>query len=573
MATYTTPGVYIDEVASPGSINGVPTWIAAYVGHTRPELAGVPALIASWSDFKSRFGAPVWRSYLAWAISQHFKEGGGPCYVVGAVETTAGVCAQVTVSETDPVVPSQTDKVTFSAASEGKWGNILWISVEESAVPTLLDISVCVRDCDLEDKSTDGDQKANSVSAMDRTLIRQFLVKNAISTQVKDLTAEGGGPNDQVYVLERFPGMSFKSAPELMSAINNKSSFVRIDVDAGSPAVPAGWYFLGEGAFTLTPLSSTGVTRVAGVDYVLDYAGALSRIQGIPGISLIATPDASAIPANSGGKLTDALSAIRNVVGVCGKQPTYWFYVVDPPATLNSSDVVSFKNGAYQGAGENPIVSPAAALYWPWIFVSHPTAANVIFPMPPSGAVIGRYVNTDLTVGVHQAAAGVQFGALSDVVSLDVDAPITDDEQGTVYPQGLNVIRNRIYYGVCIWGARTLSPDPAWIHVPVRRLFYFVEKSLIEGLQQFVFAVNNVHLWVSVSREITEFLVGLWKIGALFGRSQADAFRVTCDESNNTPTTIQQGYLNVKVEIAPVHPAEFIVIDISQKMASPDSGA
>jgi hypothetical protein len=165
----------------------------------------------------------------------------------------------------------------------------------------------------------------------------------------------------------------------------------------------------------------------------------------------------------------------------------------------------------------------------------------------------------------------VNYGALPYVAFLDVDSPITDDDQSAIYPEGINVIRNRINYGIAIWGARTLSHDPAWRYVNVRRLFNYVETSLVNGLQWAVFQANNRLLWESVKREVIQFLVGIWKSGGLFGDTQSQAFRVTCDETNNSNETIAQGYLYVRVEIAPVRPGEFIVIEIAQKMA--DSSA
>lgn len=584
MASFQTPGVYIDEVSGPGSIEGVPTWIPAFIGQTQKEVAGVPTLVTSWDDYRTTFDAPAWRSYLSWAVSQFFDEGGLFCYVFG-LNNGVGSAANVVFTGTNTEAGYS---ATFDAAGNGLWGNLLWIQFDQGkpAVAGVVNLTVCVRDCDINPEfEANWANDTNKVSLMDRALLWKFVKKNSLNSAVNDLSAEGGGANDLVYTIESIAGLVLANMTDIASRINSNSSFVRFQGVQGKGTglvLGMGWYPLGGGVkgTTETPTQPTADVTAAynkGVDLssgLSDYQGALAKLEGIPGISLIATPDIVTIE-DVGEKttLTTQLSIANAVASECKKAGLYWFYAVDPPALLNSNDTVLFKSGTYNGTADNPIVSSYAALFWPWLNIPHPTAGNLVFPVPPSGAVLARFVNTDLTVGVHQAAAGVRFGALSAVSSLDVDTAITDAEQDTVYPQGLNVIRNRIYYGVCIWGARTLSPDPQWKHIPVRRLFSFVEKSLIEGLQQFVFDVNNVHLWVSVTRDVTAFLVGLWKIGALFGRTQTDAFRVTCDESNNTPATIAQGYLNVKVEIAPVHPAEFIVIEISQKLASPDAGA
>jgi phage tail sheath protein FI len=115
-----------------------------------------------------------------------------------------------------------------------------------------------------------------------------------------------------------------------------------------------------------------------------------------------------------------------------------------------------------------------------------------------------------------------------------------------------------------VWGARTLSSDPAWRYLNVRRLFNYVEESIIEGTQWVVFEPNDMNLWQRVKRTLNAFLVRTWRDGALFGATPGEAFYVKCDAENNPPEVVDAGQLVVEVGIAPVKPAEFVVFRIAQ---------
>jgi hypothetical protein len=594
--TKQTPGVYIDELPVPVTITGAPTSTPAFLGQTEIGEENKPTLVTGWNDFIAKFGRPVWRNSLAFTISQFFKESGGVCYVVKLAESPSkeGVAAAVTMSVAGKK-EDQSATVTFRAASKGTWGNGLWVSVHASA--SLINIKVFVRE---EDVALSASSSSSSIydnakipvfGDIDKALIRNLIEINAIKTQQIDLSEFGYGENEKVHVLEDFVGVS-GDIDSINKRINNVSSFIRIDVDFKGDSfllVPVNGYFHIGGADNDAASSSSGGGAsgyTPGVDGVLDYSSALDVLEKVEGISLISMPDtafamvtddasASSSSSSSSVDVEDeyALTVMNDALARCSF-PQNWFYVVDPPATKtigttdSFNDIIDFKNAKNGG---NPLTSPYGAMYWPWIVIVHPVTGSGFFPTPASGAIIGRYVYTDQTIGVHQPAAGVNYGALPYVAFLDVDSPITDDDQSAIYPEGINVIRNRINYGIAIWGARTLSHDPAWRYVNVRRLFNYVETSLVNGLQWAVFQANNRLLWESVKREVIQFLVGIWKSGGLFGDTQSQAFRVTCDETNNSNETIAQGYLYVRVEIAPVRPGEFIVIEIAQKMA--DSSA
>ena len=141
---------------------------------------------------------------------------------------------------------------------------------------------------------------------------------------------------------------------------------------------------------------------------------------------------------------------------------------------------------------------------------------------------------------------------------------MTKGEQDLLNPIGINCIRPFTNRGIRVWGARTLSSDPAWRYVNVRRLFNYVEKSIERGTQWVVFEPNDPDLWSRVRRDVGAFLTGVWRSGALFGLTPEQAFFVKCDEELNPADVRDRGQLVIEIGLAPVKPAEFVIFRLSQ---------
>jgi phage tail sheath protein FI len=210
-----------------------------------------------------------------------------------------------------------------------------------------------------------------------------------------------------------------------------------------------------------------------------------------------------------------------------------------------------------------PRDSKYGAYYFPWIQVYDPDKGNIF--VPPSGHIAGVYSRTDSERGVHKAPANeVVRGALG------LKYNVSKGEQDLLNPKGINAIRF-MNGGIRIWGARTLSSDPSWRYINVRRLFIMVEASIERATQWVVFEPNDQRLWKRVQRTIASFLTLLWRNGALMGTSPEQAFYVKCDEETNPPEVIDAGQLVVEIGLAPVKPAEFVIFRIGQ-MASGGGG-
>jgi len=203
---------------------------------------------------------------------------------------------------------------------------------------------------------------------------------------------------------------------------------------------------------------------------------------------------------------------------------------------------------------------PEAALYWPWISVFDESTKKMVY-VPPSGHIMGATARVDSDRGVHKAPANeVLRGALGLKYSL------TRNEQALLNPRGINVIRDLDDMGIRVYGARTLSSDPEWKYLNVRRLFQVVKQSITKGTEWVVFEPNNEQLWGNIERNIRAYLKVLWAGNALQGKTPEEAFYVTCNAATNPQENIDRGIVTIEIGIAPVKPAEFVQINIQQKI-------
>jgi phage tail sheath protein FI len=224
--------------------------------------------------------------------------------------------------------------------------------------------------------------------------------------------------------------------------------------------------------------------------------------------------------------------------------------ILDPLPGLSPQEVKNWRER------ETNYDSKYAALYYPWVKVSN---EGTTISVPPSGYIAGVYSRNDNERGVHKAPANeVIRGAL------EAASQITKGEQDLLNPIGVNCIRSFTGRGLRVWGARTLSSDPAWRYINVRRLFNYIEKSIERGTQWVVFEPNDPNLWARVKRDVTAFLTGVWRDGMLFGTTPEEAFFVKCDAELNPPDVRDRGQLFLDIGLAPVKPAEFVIFRLSQ---------
>lgn len=203
-----------------------------------------------------------------------------------------------------------------------------------------------------------------------------------------------------------------------------------------------------------------------------------------------------------------------------------------------------------------------AALYYPWIWINDPLSrsGDDLVLVPPSGHMAGIFARSDSQRGVHKAPANEYISG-----AVDLGALLSNADQGEINIEGINVLRVFPGQRPIVWGARTTAPrdEVPWRYVNVRRLFLFVEKSIQRGIRWAVFEPNDPVLWKKLERTIAEFLTRVWRSGALFGKTAAEAFYVKVDEELNPASVRALGQVIVEVGIAPVRPAEFVVVRIA----------
>lgn len=273
--------------------------------------------------------------------------------------------------------------------------------------------------------------------------------------------------------------------------------------------------------------------------------GARTGIQALenePTISIVAAPGQTSV------------SVQKALIAHCEKM-RYRFAVLDTPIGSNLEQARTHRQN-YDNT--------RAAIYYPSLEIAdrfgEPGDRRII---PPSGHILGVYARTDIARGVHKAPANeVVRGILS------FDTKLSKGEQDILNPINLNCLRdfrteNR---GLRVYGARVATSDPEWRYVNVRRLLLFIEQSLDTGLQWAVFELNDKPLWDTVKQSITNFLTTVWRSGALEGSNAEEAFFVNIGyDITMTQDDIDNGRMIVEIGVAPVKPAEFVIVRISQK--------
>ncbi|HEY4228074.1 MAG TPA: phage tail sheath family protein [Candidatus Limnocylindrales bacterium] len=343
---------------------------------------------------------------------------------------------------------------------------------------------------------------------------------------------------------------SGKGKANVVTQVKAQSKLIRLEEVGTASAVervPA------QGSMSLSGGGSSVPTRVTPDDYVGNSADrtGFAGLEAVDEVTMLSVPDLMAVY-QQGVIDLEGVQAVQLAMIAHAELMGDRVAILDAPPSLNAQQV---KEWRVDKAGYD---SKYATLYWPWIKVFDPLSGTAIF-VPPSGHAAGIWARSDDTRGVHKAPANeVIRGAIS------LELNITKGEHDQLNPNGINCVRSFPGRGIRVWGARTLSSDPSWRYLNVRRLFNFVEESIFEGTQWVVFEPNDQRLWGRVKRTINSFLLRVWRDGALFGATPDQAFFVKCDEENNPPEVRDAGQLIVDIGIAPVKPAEFVVFRIAQ---------
>ena len=353
-------------------------------------------------------------------------------------------------------------------------------------------------------------------------------------------------------VVEEFDRASMaKGKQNVVTMVNAVSKTVQLEDTggAGLERLPSGETSLAAPA----PASALPSTRLGADDYVGDVADrtGFAGLEAVEEVTMLCVPDL--MSAYQQGSIDlDTVQAVQTAMISHCELMGDRIAILDSPPGLNAQQIKEWR------VDKARYDSMYAALYWPWVQTMNPATGLLTF-MPPSGHVAGVWARNDATRGVHKAPANeIVRGAI------DLEIQLTRNEHDLLNPAGINCIRAFPGRGIRIWGARTLSSDPAWRYLNVRRLFNFLEESILNGTNWVVFEPNDQALWAKIRRTIGSFLVNEWRKGALFGLTPDEAYYVRCDRETNPAEQIDAGQVVALIGLAPVKPAEFVVFKLSQ---------
>lgn len=277
----------------------------------------------------------------------------------------------------------------------------------------------------------------------------------------------------------------------------------------------------------------------------------LKALEDIDEISILAAPGSTA---GDTSYKSDTLQITSALLSHCERM-RYRVAVLDSLPGQLVSEIQ-----AYRGQFD----SKYGALYYPWIRVIDPIT-EMPLNLPPCGFVTGIYARNDTNEGVFKAPA-------NEVVHcVGLELTLNKAQQDVLNPMGINCFRFFEGRGYRLWGARTISSDPEWKYVNVRRFFNYLERSIDKGTQWAVFMNNNEPLWSNIKSTIEDFLYNEWKKGALMGTKPEEAYFVRCDRTTMTQNDIDNGRLICLIGVAPVKPAEFVIFRIGQWTADHQS--
>jgi phage tail sheath protein FI len=547
------PGVYVQELPpAVRPIQGVSTSTAAFIGVTDrgpvPRVSSTngqrvpPVMVTSLTDYSRQFGGYRQDSFLTYAVRSFFDNGGQRLYVVRVVPSDAATASLPaattsttpatggTTPATGGVATSASSALPIQARNEGAWGNNIWVSLEAGSDGNSSNFSVVVM---YYGGSAAADAKKNIVERHDNVTFRSS--NNSQSVPANDV----------------------------FTYVNSRSEYIVFTspLTAG-PTLP-----MGPTRFTGGSDGTTTIDKIG----TADAGTGLFALDGLMDVSLVAIPgEGSLATVNAGMSYCKNTRPLQDCffIGDVGTITNVGSARIPgtAPDVSKLADVKSFGLPQTSGTSLDRSSGDFGAVYYPWVYASDPlgTGRNPKILLPPSGFVSGIYARVDSSRGVFKAPAGALDGGVAN--ALGPASAVGDLDQDTLNPLGINALRTVPGSGLVVWGTRTAGGDPGWRYVPVRRMAIFLRVSIFYGIQWAVFEPNDEPLWSSLRLNIRAFMMSQFRAGAFQGAKPDDAFFVQCDASTTTQIDIDNGVVNILVGFAPLKPAEFVVLKLSQKV-------
>jgi Bacteriophage tail sheath protein len=530
--TLNYPGVYVQELPSAvHTIVGVPTAVAAFVGRARRGPVNSPVRISSFADFERAFGGLWHLSELGHCVQQYFANGGADAFVVRAVNAGLLGTALPAITVNSAAAPA----LTLQARNPGTWfgdatfrADVDWNTRRIAGVPdtTVFNLTLTLTEVDPVSGATNTTVEAYKNLSYDTTS----------ATYVGDVLG-----NDSRFV----------------TVTNSRVPAAPTFLQAGARAVAGPWTTLVANTSDGGPLAWTDIvspTPKIGI-YALADAEIFTMVMIPP-----PSPDENAARA---GDLLNATYWGNIATFAAGRHAVVYIDPPPPPAWADEPAVYGVATAA--GSVVDPLRFDNSVLYYPWVAYADPLDAGRPRLFPPSPSAMGIAARIDGTRGVWKAPAGEEAKLVG---AQQLAYRMTDSENGQLNPLAINCLRTFPIIGTVIWGARTLagadSQGSQWKYLPVRRTAYFIEETLYRALGWVVFEPNDEPLWSQIRLNAGTFMRSLYRQGAFQGDTPAKAYFVRCDSDTTTALDQDQGIVNVIVGFAPLKPAEFVVVKITQ---------
>ena len=502
---YERPGVYVSEAAFTTNIQAnTGVTAAAFVG-TAERGPTTPALITSWAQYTSLFGALDNAYDLGYAVYHFFANGGQAAYVTRVADGSA-VKANSTIQGTPAAGPAA-DIWTLEAKSVGVWGNNLTV-----------------------DYTFDDTTLVNPTTTPKFTKNTLFTVTVKLSgVQVEEWSGLSVDPEQNRYIT---------TVLDLYSSYVTTASVATVAV--GSELTISG---LTPSSYTVTKTFANGSDGIGSIDST-DWATALNAYD----------TNQQSLIFNLVGQTSSTIvnNAINKMISRGNS-----FLVVDTPLTATSKALLAAAVAGYTQSSYAAVYGPALKMYDPT-----KSGAAAIRNTYAGGAVVGAMVRSEVARGVSKAPAGYGLD-LRNVFGLV--ATLTEAEQGSLYKtEQLNLFSIVPGVGVIINGARTQARGTSDKFITVRRSLNFLKQTLKDATAFSLFEPNDERLWSDLTVKVSAILTNFWGTGGLKGKNTGEAFYVVCNSTNNTALTVEDGQVNIEVGVALQTPAEFIVITISQ---------
>jgi hypothetical protein len=585
MATFSRPGVYVQEVSLPQQITLPDTSasVGAMAGALAKGNATEPQLIASWGDFVKTFGGLNDSYPVTWAAYNFFANGGSALYVrriVGASSAAGSIsflnqaAATTTLTATVTAASAASGTVTYTAANTFTAGQT--VSITGLSTSTFNLTSVTIATATTTGFTVTNAATGTAVTGATATATVTITAQTSFTLNAKNPGTWSGDYSAQIVpagVSTRF-GLniyySTGSATNLVESYTDLSTnttdkyYFKSVIDTSSNLVTVSSsglpnpYFPYTGATTATAFAggANGEPLVRA-----DYSGAWSSFDPIQNPLVIYAADA---PYAATSTLT---GQIHGDAMIYAASRTDSFVVVDTPSGLSVSQAKT-QVTATMAIAAGSTTGKIAAAYYPWVNIPDgnkiPGAVRL---QAPGAAVVGQYLSTDKSRGVFKTPAGLgnQIALAVSTEHQFTNAEL-DDINTTSDP--INAIRNVPGAGIVIMGGRTLDNTPSNRYINIQRSLIFIEKQAHDLSSFAVFENNDSRLWLQLRTAIGTFLLNYWQQGGLRGASPAEAYYVKVDGSTTTFTDIQNGRVNIEVGVALQYPAEFVVIKIGQLTGS-----